>query len=53
MKNRADAMRQLQAQMDALTARMCIDANDLDYETHLRQKRDLQKILDRMKRRTP
>ena len=37
----------LQAQIDALKKRMQYDANDLDYETHLQQMRELQKIIDR------
>ena len=36
----------LQAQIDALKKRMQYDANDLDYETHLHQLRELQRILD-------
>ena len=39
----------LQKRIDELKKRMQYDANDLDYETHLRQKRQLQQILDRMK----
>ena len=37
----------LQSQIDALKKRMQYDANDLDYETHLQQMRELQKIIDR------
>ena len=37
----------LQAQIDALKKRIQYDANDLDYETHLQQMRELQKIIDR------
>ena len=37
----------LQAQIDALKKRMQYDANDLDYETHRQQMRELQKIIDR------
>lgn len=46
-----EAMTRLQASIDAIDKRMRIDSNDLDYETHLRQKRQLQQILDRMKSR--
>lgn len=46
-----EAMARLQASIDAIEKRMRIDSNDLDYETHLRQKRQLQQILDRMKNR--
>ena len=35
----------LQAQIDELKKRMQYDANDLDYETHLNQVRELQKII--------
>ncbi|MBQ7496591.1 MAG: aminoglycoside phosphotransferase [Selenomonas sp.] len=38
----------LQARIDELTRRMRVDSNDLDYESHLRQKRELQSILDHM-----
>ena len=38
----------LQARIDELTRRMRVDSNDLDYESHLRQKRELQSILDYM-----
>ncbi len=38
----------LQARIDELNRRLRIDSNDLDYESHLRQKRELQKILDNM-----
>ena len=37
--------------MERIEKRMRIDSNDLDYETHLRQKRKLQQILDRMRSR--
>ena len=37
----------LQRQIDALQQRMRIDSNDLDYETHLRQVRELQRLLER------
>ena len=36
----------LQARIDELTKRMRVDSNDLDYESHLRQRRELQSILD-------
>lgn len=35
----------LQARIDELKKRMRYDANDLDYETHLNQVRELQKII--------
>ena len=35
----------LQRRIDELKKRMLYDANDLDYETHLIQVRDLQKII--------
>ena len=35
----------LQARIDELKQRMQYDANDLDYETHLNQVRELQKII--------
>ena len=35
----------LQARIDELKKRMQYDANDLDYETHLNQVRELQKII--------
>ena len=38
----------LQARIDELTKRLRIDSNDLEYETHLRQKRELQRMLDRL-----
>lgn len=49
MDDKQAAMARLQARIDAINKRMVIDSNDLDYETHLRQKRQLQQILDRMK----
>ena len=49
MDDKQAAMARLQARIDAINQRMVIDSNDLDYETHLRQKRQLQQILDRMK----
>ncbi len=45
----SEAMGRLQQRIDALERRMRMDSNDLDYETHLKQKRELQAILDRMK----
>ena len=41
-----EAVRRLQASIDLLKERMRIDSNDL--ESHLRQKRQLQRILDRL-----
>ena len=41
----------LQHQIDALKKRMQYDANDLDYETHLHQVRELQRILDKKKKK--
>jgi len=49
MDEKQAAMARLQASIDAINKRLAIDSNDLDYETHLRQKRQLQQILDRMK----
>ena len=49
MDDKTAAMARLQASIDAINKRLSIDSNDLDYETHLRQKRQLQQILDRMK----
>jgi len=46
-----EAMRRLQGRIDELERRMRLDSNDLDYETHLKQKRELQGILDRMKKK--
>lgn len=43
-----EAIRRLQASIDMLKERMRIDSNDLEYESHLRQKRQLQHILDRL-----
>lgn len=43
-----EAIRRLQASIDMLKQRMRIDSNDLEYESHLRQKRQLQRILDRL-----
>ncbi|TYZ22225.1 aminoglycoside phosphotransferase [Selenomonas ruminis] len=50
-ENNAEAMARLQQSIDNIEKRMRLDSNDLDYETHLRQKRQLQQILDRMKAR--
>ncbi len=41
-----EARRSLQASIDALKKRLPLDANDLDYESHLHAIRALQKILD-------
>ena len=38
----------LQARIDELNKRLQVDSNDLDYESHLRQKRELQGILDHL-----
>lgn len=46
-----DARVRLQERIDALNQRLRLDSNDLDYETHLRQKRELQAMLDRLKSR--
>jgi len=46
-----EAMVRIQQSIDNIEKRMRVDSNDLDYETHLRQKRQLQQILDRMKAR--
>ena len=46
---KAEARARLQSSIDGLERRMKMDANDLEYETHLRQKRQLQQILDRLK----
>lgn len=43
----AAARARIQKSIDMLEARMKIDSNDLEYETHLRQKRQLEKILTR------
>ena len=47
----SEAMERLQKSIDCIEKRLRIDSNDLDYETHLRQKRKLQQILDRMRSR--
>ncbi len=36
----------LQRRIDELKKRMQYDANDLDYETHLNQVRELQKLIN-------
>ena len=41
----------LQAQIDALDKRLRYDGNDLEYETHLQKKRELQRTLDIMKKK--
>ncbi|MBR0283647.1 MAG: aminoglycoside phosphotransferase [Selenomonadaceae bacterium] len=46
-----EVLRRLQVQIDGLSQRMRYDANDLDYETHLQRKRELQRILDTLKRK--
>lgn len=43
-----EAIVRLQRSIDLLRERMRVDSNDLEYETHLRQKRQLQRILDRL-----
>ena len=40
-----DTTEKLQRRIDELKKRMLYDANDLDYETHLNQVRELQKII--------
>ena len=45
MSLQPDVRRKIQSQIDALKQRMLYDANDLDYETHLHQMRELQRIL--------
>ena len=45
------ARQRLQQSIDNIEKRLRIDSNDLEYETHLRQKRQLQQILDRLKER--
>ena len=49
MGKSSEAMERIQQSIDSIEKRMRIDSNDLDYETHLRQKRQLQQILDRMR----
>ena len=46
-----EAATRLQQRIDELERRMRMDSNDLDYETHLRQKRELQSMLDHIKKR--
>ena len=46
-----EAMRRLQTSIDLLAKRLQVDSNDLEYETHQRQKKQLQRVLDRMKTR--
>ena len=46
-----EVLERLQAQIDALEQRMRYDANDLEYETHLQKKRELQRMLDTLKRK--
>jgi len=48
MSNMEDTCARLQKRIDELSRRMQLDANDLDYETHLRQKRELQSMLDHL-----
>ena len=48
-KKTSEVMERIQQSIDSIEKRMRIDSNDLDYETHLRQKRQLQQILDRMR----
>ena len=45
MALRPEIRNKLQARIDELKKRMQYDANDLDYETHLNQVRELQKII--------
>lgn len=40
-----EVLAKLQARIDDLKKRMQYDANDLDYETHLNQVRELQRII--------
>ncbi len=42
----------LQARIDALDKRMRYDGNDLEYETHLQKKRELQRTLDILKKKS-
>ena len=51
MDQAAEARVRLQVSIDALERRMKLDTSDLEYEAHLRQKRRLQDILDRLKER--
>lgn len=45
MSLQPEVRKRIQGQIDALKQRMLYDANDLDYETHLHQMRELQRIL--------
>lgn len=47
----AETLSRIQTQIDELARRMRYDANDLDYETHLQKKRELQRMLDILKRK--
>ena len=42
----AEVREKLQRRIDELKKRMQYDANDLDYETHLKMVRELQKIVN-------
>lgn len=44
-----EAKEKLQKHIDELKKRMQYDANDLDYETHLNQVRELQQLIDKSK----
>ena len=46
MMEKQDLKRRLQGRVDELARRMLIDSNDLDFETHLRQKKELEKIME-------
>lgn len=48
---RSEAMRRIQTSIDLLEKRMQVDSGDMEYESHLRQKKQLQRVLDRMKAR--
>lgn len=48
---RRDVMRRVQTSIDLLEKRMQVDSGDMEYESHLRQKKQLQRVLDRMKAR--
>ena len=45
----SDFQSRLNCRIDELKRRMQYDANDLDYETHLNQVRELQKIISAAK----
>lgn len=49
MNTNEAARQRLQQSIDNIEKRLRIDSNDLEYETHLRRKRQLQQILDRLK----